>query len=167
MCPNLLWISISKNWRLNFFWKFTVFLFSRWKHMLWYSMEACQCAIVNDFFLDENIIKDLFNPKDREKNILRVYDQVRLKPACFATEIARILSFAWGKFTTNKIRKKLIRHLGCTGWYAHLLFAGNKISFSCNKTHIRPIDKSAWLKINFLISRPKHNVVGTQNNHHI
>ena len=62
--------------------------------MLWYSMEACQCAIVNEFFLDENIIKDLFNPKDREKNILRVYDQVRLKPACFATEIARILSFA-------------------------------------------------------------------------
>ena len=33
--------------------------------MLWHSMEASQCAIVNEFFLDENIIKDLFNPKDR------------------------------------------------------------------------------------------------------
>ena len=61
---------------------------------------------------------------------VKVCHQVTLKMLCEAS-IDILLS-------REQITKELISLTGCTGWPAPLLFASNKIWYSCGRAHLRP-----------------------------
>ena len=69
-----------------------------------------------------------------------VFDQVRLKPACSASETSlgpEILDLASKGIILSRQRtpKVLIRLCGCAGWSAPLLLAYGKNRFSHNMVH--------------------------------
>ena len=66
------------------------------------------------------------------KPVFGVFDQVRLKPVCSATEASESHEFATGDVILSKqrITKTLIRLCGCADWSAVLLFAYIKMVFS-------------------------------------
>ena len=68
------------------------------------------------------------------KPVFGVCDQVRLKPACSATETSRRLEILDIEtrgiiLSKQRITKALIRLRGCAGWSAPLLFACGKTGF--------------------------------------
>ena len=80
----------------------------------------------------------------QENLSLGVYDQVRLKPACSATEARSGLEISalasWGIILSGqRITKALIRLRGCAGWSGPLLFAYGKNRFFQDVAHINKI----------------------------
>ena len=75
------------------------------------------------------------------KSVFGVSDQVRLKPACSATEASQCLEIldieTRGIILSRKrTTKALIRLRGCAGWSAPLLFAYGKTSFLMTGSYI-------------------------------
>ena len=75
-----------------------------------------------------------------EKTCLRVFDQVRLKSACAATEARWRLKISdietRGIILSRQRKKALIRQHGCAGWSAPLLFAYGINRFSPDEAQL-------------------------------